>query len=270
MYLCHNHAFIPATSDSVPIVSVDLPTCLDEAVARESSWVQHALTLVEKEELTREDAIAWAAYHALQQTPAEDPPAVCALLPLFYEKAATPAMVKHGMDVQKQAIEYLNPGQIPVTNFDQPLFALAKYVQWKWPVTHGESVYVVMLGGLHTEMALWSTLGDILEGSGWTTALIEAEVASSGTADSFLKVSHLTRTRHAHQLTLLTLQKLQQEAFMQFEGDTSAEAWKQDMLKRSPTFMYWDLITRYEILILIFIRAHREKNSPSMWKSWRS
>ncbi len=117
-----------------------------------------------------------------------------------------------------------------------------------------------MLGGLHTEMALWSTLGDILEDSGWSTALIEAEVASSGTADCFLKVPHLTRTRHAHQLTLLTLQKLQQEAFMKFEGGTSAEDWRKDMLKRSPTFMFWDLIMRYETLILIFIRAHRERN----------
>ncbi len=142
----------------------------------------------------------------IMQLPMEDPPAVCALLPVFYETAATPSMIKHGMDVQKQAIEYLNPGQISVTTFDQPLFALAKYVQWKWPATHGEALYVVMLGGLHTEMALWSTLGDILEGSGWTTALIEAEVASSGTADSFVKVSHLTRTRHAQQITLLALQ----------------------------------------------------------------
>ena len=32
------------------------------------------------------------------------------------------------------------------------------------------------------------------------------------------------------------------------------------MQKRSPTFMYWDLILRYETLILIFVRAHREKN----------
>ena len=126
------------------------------------------------------------------------------LLPLFYEKAATPAMVKHGMNVQRQVIEYLNPGQIPVTTFDQPLFALAKLVQWKWPDTHGESMHVVMLGGLHIEMALWSTLGDVLEGSGWTSALTESEVASSGTADSYLKVSHLARTRHAHQVTLLT------------------------------------------------------------------
>ena len=187
----------------------------------------HGLALVEKEELTQQDAIAWAAYHALQQPPMEDPPVMCALLPLFYEKAATPAIIKHGMDVQKQAIEYLNPGQIPVTTFDQPLFALAKYVQWKWPATHGEAVHVVILGGLHTEMALWSTLGDILEGSGWTTALIEV-----------------------------------QEAFMEFEGNASVEAWRNDLFKRSPTFMYWDLIMRYETLILISIRAHREKNFP--------
>ena len=35
-------------------------------------------------------------------------------------------------------------------------------------------------------------IGDVLEDSGCTTALTEAEVASSGTADSFLKVTHLT------------------------------------------------------------------------------
>ena len=118
-------------------------------------------------------------------------PAVCVLLPLFYEKSATPATIKHGLD---KAIEYLNPGQIPVTTFDQPLFVLAKLVQWKWPDVYGESVHIVMMGGLHNiiEMTLWNTLGDILESSGWTAALTEAEVASSGTADSFLKASHLT------------------------------------------------------------------------------
>ncbi len=42
------------------------------------------------------------------------------LLPLFYEKTTTPAMVENGMDVLKQAIEFLNPGQIPVvTVFNQ-------------------------------------------------------------------------------------------------------------------------------------------------------
>ena len=72
-------------------------------------------------------------------------------------------MIKHGLDIQRRAIKWINPGQIPVTTFDQPLFALAKLVQWKWPDVYGESVHVVMMGGLHLEMALWNTLGDVLE-----------------------------------------------------------------------------------------------------------
>ena len=78
--------------------------------------------------------------------------------------------------------------------FDQPLFAHAKYVQWSWPQLLGEGFFVVMFGGLHIEMALWSTTGDFLDSSGWTTALCEADIATSGVADSFLMVSHLTRT----------------------------------------------------------------------------
>ena len=105
-------------------------------------------------------------------------------------------LLLHGMGVLKQAITFLNPAQIPVIVLDQPLFALAKMVQWKWPESHGEEKYVVMFGSLHLEMALWNTLGDLLDASGWTTALVEAEVASPGVAESFLKALHLTRTRY--------------------------------------------------------------------------
>lgn len=94
----------------------------------------------------------------------EDPPALTALLPMFYEKAATPAMVTHSMNVLGQAITFLNPNQIPVITVDHPLFALAKMVPWKWAASHGEQAYVVMLGGLHIRMALWSVLGDLLDG----------------------------------------------------------------------------------------------------------
>ena len=31
--------------------------------------------------------------------------------------------------------------------------------------------------GLHTEMALWKTLGYVLKGSGWTTGIIKAKIA---------------------------------------------------------------------------------------------
>lgn len=55
-------------------------TLLEEAMAKENDWINQTLV---KKELVKEDAIAWAAYHALQQVPAEDPPALCALMPLF-------------------------------------------------------------------------------------------------------------------------------------------------------------------------------------------
>ena len=105
-------------------------------------------------------------------------------------------MIKHGIDVLKQAIRFLNPAQIPVIVLYQPLFVLAKYVQLKWPESYGEEKYVVMFGGLHVEMALWKILGDLLGSPGWTTTLVEAEVASTGVADSFLKASHLTQARY--------------------------------------------------------------------------
>ncbi len=45
------------------------------------------------------------------------------------------------MNVQCQAIEFFNPGQIPVTAVDAPLYAIAELMQWKWPDTHGEDKY---------------------------------------------------------------------------------------------------------------------------------
>ncbi len=34
----------------------------------------------------------------------------------------------------------------------------------------------------------------------WINALVQANIASSGTADSFIHVSHVTKTGHAHQV----------------------------------------------------------------------
>ena len=52
------------------------------------------------------------------------------LLPLFYKKAATIAMMKQGISEMKEATEFLNLGHIPVTVCDQPLLAIAEVVQW--------------------------------------------------------------------------------------------------------------------------------------------
>jgi len=124
---------------------------------------------------------------------------------------------------------------------------------------------VIMFGGLHLEKALWTVLGDMLDASGWIDALTESGIAMAGTAQSFLKVSHITRTRHAHQVSALTLGNLQQESFIaandiDTDDEKAFDSWKMSMTEKSPTFQYWDLVLRLEKTVLIFVRAHREKN----------
>ena len=53
---------------------------------------------------------------------------------------------------------------------NQPLSDLTRKMQWTFPDILGEDKFVVMLGGLHIEMAFWSTMGD-LRGSGWPETL---------------------------------------------------------------------------------------------------
>ena len=108
---------------------------LEAGKANEMKWIEHSIPLHAKDELGKEEYISWAAYHASMESRPEDPSTIVALLPLFYEKAAIIAMIKHGMDIQQLITQYLSPGQIPVMAFNQPLFALAKFVQWYWPDT---------------------------------------------------------------------------------------------------------------------------------------
>ena len=35
------------------------------------------------------------------------------------------------------------------------------------------------------------------------------------------------------------------------------EQWRQEMISKSPTFHYWDIVCEFEILVMIFIRADR-------------
>jgi hypothetical protein len=85
------------------------------------------------------------------------------------------------------------------------IYALAKQIQWHWPEKYAEDKFVIMFGGLHIEMAALKSIGTLLQKSGWTEAIVEAGIASWGTAESFLSASSVTRTRQMHQATVSTL-----------------------------------------------------------------
>ena len=107
---------------------------IKEAFSLEYKWLEYV-----RDELNREISqnilqISWAAFHANKLLPnRENQLSRSSLLPLFQEEAVSETMICHAIDVIKKAVNVLNQGQIPVLACDQPLYAIAKKIQWTFP-----------------------------------------------------------------------------------------------------------------------------------------
>ena len=178
----------------------------------ENNWLKNAQQLVAKEKLDAKDYVSWAAYRASQASLTSYKPAIITLLPMFVENAHSLTMIAHSMRIIKAAVQHVNAGQTPVIALDQPLFALAKQIQWILPEFSEQNI-VVNLGGLHIEMASFKMLGKWVAGSGWADVMCNAGVATQGVTDSFLTASPVTRTRRAHQATAASLYLLMHKTY---------------------------------------------------------
>ena len=223
--------------------------------------------LLKKDGLDNGDCISWAAFHTKNHPLAIQPKANIALLPIFYENAHSPTVVKHAMTVAMHALLHLNPDQVPVIAMDPPLYSMAKQIQWSWPDTMGTmDKYIVMLGGLHTEMAVLNILGEWFDGSGWTTAPTEASITTSGKAEALISASHVKRSRYAHKVTLAALHELQSKAYeidMLFDDTDNPPdfpSWCKQKAEQCPQFQYWSITMRIESTLLQFVRSQREGN----------
>ena len=192
-----------------------------QSITAECEWLRHVNLTAD---VVSDEVVSWSAYHASQNGGPIVYVSVTSLMPLPQESAHSVATIKHSMDKIEEATHILNPGQTHVMAVDQPLFALAKQIQWQWPNTYDEDKFIVMIGGLHIEMAALRLLGDLLKGTGWIGALTEAESATlSGTADSLLSASSVAKTRQAHLITACALYDLMKSAFNNSEGLSSIQ-----------------------------------------------
>ena len=81
-------------------------------------------------------------------------------------------IICNSINIIRNAADHSNNGRVPVTTFDQPLFTIAKEIQWKWIEIYGEEKFVVMLCSLHIEKSTLSIVRDCPKGSGCTSALV--------------------------------------------------------------------------------------------------
>ena len=180
------------------------------------------------------------------------------LLPLIQEPVTCPATVRHAVHIIRKITGKVNPGQMSVVTGDQPVYALGKQLQWKFPEEFGDTIW--MLGPLHIEQMFLKLIGEWLEKSGWVEVYDYALINPNGKADSFLTCSGgagIKRARYAHQLTLAALSTLANEAFNNQEEFSEFSLWRKDVEEKSATAKYWFTVMDLEALLFTFLKSLR-------------
>ena len=186
--LGNNPVFVPRS-----IISQVRPyhSLVQGAKINDELWMAHVNSVLQHDTLPEDDVITWSVYNSrLMNDDSLKLPAVIGVLPLFPDKVASPSMIQHAMQLTMQGRLFLNPGQTGVIGADQPLYAIAKQLQWTFPESVGGDKLVMMLGALHIEDKIHQMTGKLLRDSGGTTVLSQAQVLPPGRAQSALNEHH--------------------------------------------------------------------------------
>lgn len=122
------------TSIKQPVVSPSGVTSLKRGNRKlvEYHWLEDIRQVIEGTS-DKMNNLSWAAFHASRQTQQGQVLSHGAVFPLFSDSAHTVAMIRHSINVIRNAVDHLSAGQTPVITLDKPLYAIAKQNQWKWP-----------------------------------------------------------------------------------------------------------------------------------------
>ena len=241
----------PSFSDVIDVPMLEEPS--QEDIQADEEW------------LNDPNQPSWAVFHARREFHLnkfkED---LSALLPIWRDDSKSPATIRHVLNVLKKAVHLLNPGQPIVSTLDQPLYAIAKKLQWYFPKEYGISDFVFVLGSLHVEMAMLSALGDWFQDSGWLSILSTAKVSGTGN-QSLLTGKDVSKTKYCHQVTASVLYRLMlhsyDKAVMNDEHeDLHFQSWRKQMEEKYPQFQYWSIGLKMEMSLFLFTRSIRSRN----------
>ena len=155
----------------------------------------------------------------------------------------------------------LNEDQTPVDTCDEPLFALSKEAQYRYPKLF--SNYVVLFGALHIEQSLLGIHGQLIDGSGLLLILNQLKFTTVGLPGLSIAadVSSIKRARYCVQVTLCALYSKLTEAVVADESSNLTPIeWLSQQANKSQSCFYWKLIMEYQIHFLIFIHSICEGN----------
>ena len=112
------------------------------------------------------------------------------------------------MEIIKHTIAYLNPGQTPVDVRDQPVFALTKEIQRRYPEKFGSGSYFCLFGGFQYEQCMLTIHGKLIKGSGLENILSNIDMSIIGTG-ALVHANHIKMARYCLQVSLCAVFKIQ-------------------------------------------------------------
>ena len=205
--------------------------------------------------------LSWSSFNAYLDDAALQPKCISYLLPLLKESSSEPSVVMHGLKTILHTTKSLNPGQTPVACIDQPLFAIAKQIQWIFHSSFCEDKLFIFFAGLHLEKQAIVLVFDLMAESGWMNHfIVKAGLGTSGAADSLIRISSIENLREFLQILLVELHMLKEKAF-QIRNDLSQSfgVWEKEMKKATPMF-FGDLIMSLILNMLELVKSIRTRD----------
>ena len=197
-----------------PLCSVNISAesafvVMENAVSEEARWLDLVARGLREPSNENETSLpGWARYHASFKRREVDPPGINTISPLLRDKVHTLNMQAHCMLLNISSTKILNEDQTPVDTCDEPLFALSKEAQYRYPKLF--SNYVVLFGALHIEQSLLGIHGQLIDGSGLLLILNQLKFTTVGLPGLSIAadVSSIKRVRYCVQVTCALYSKL--------------------------------------------------------------
>ena len=178
--------------------------------------------IVNKNFAEDEDRINFASFFSARMQK-KMPKFFLTLMPLLDESINSSAMVRHCVNLTSKLTNPLNPGQVTIITADQPVFAIGKQVECRYPGKFKDMVW--MLGPLHIEIAFMNKM----------------DFSTTERIESFLSGKKVKRTRYAHQVTLAALKKLTDVAFQDQTEFADFESWRKSIKDKNANNCFWFL-----------------------------
>ena len=163
------------------------------------------------------------------------------------------------MGIIKKAINFTNKGQAPIYASDQPVYAISKEVQIRYPSEFGPEKYICALGDLHMEHTGLLVHGDFIKESGLDTLFLHSKLSTDGSS-AVVDVNDIKRSRYCLQVSVVVIYTLLKKAYVESGSALSVLDWPDEVDKHSQMCFYWNMILNFEVLLLIYMRSIREGN----------